>query len=183
MALAGGRLPGDVVSVWSKRRYEMIIPCFRVEWRHGAAMPRSAVGGAVKDAPPQSKNVAMPHSVGILTSYTACTERLSQWQWKVTDMDWPAVIVSVASYLVLDRILSRPGNADDARLARLEKRISGIEAHLGIERDAGREEVVTLILEGKMINAIKLYREQTGIGLREAKEAVEQMERDLKQPV
>jgi ribosomal protein L7/L12 len=43
--------------------------------------------------------------------------------------------------------------------------------------------VVAFILEGKKINAIKLYREQTSIGLREAKEAVEQMERDLKQPV
>ncbi len=98
-------------------------------------------------------------------------------------MDWPAVIVSVASYLVLDRILSRPGSAGDARLAQLEKRISGIEAHLGIERDAGNDQVAALILEGKKINAIKLYRDQTSIGLREAKEAVEQMERNLKQSV
>jgi hypothetical protein len=98
-------------------------------------------------------------------------------------MDWSAVIVSVASYLVIDRIVPRPSSASDARLARLEKRITEIEAHLGIERDTGNDQGVAFILEVKKINAIKLYREQTGIGLREAKEAVEQMERDLKQPV
>ncbi len=98
-------------------------------------------------------------------------------------MDWTAVVVSIACYLVLDRIVLRSGSASDARLARLEKRISSIEARLGIERDTGREEVVSLILEGKIINAIKLYREQTGIGLLEAKRVVEQIGRDLKQSV
>lgn len=98
-------------------------------------------------------------------------------------MDWPAVVASVASYLVLDRLVHRSGSASDARLARLEKRLSGIETRLGIEPDAGREEVVSLILEGKIINAIKLYREQTGVGLLEAKRVVEQIGRDLKQSV
>lgn len=41
------------------------------------------------------------------------------------------------------------------------------------------EDVRGLVLEGKKIQAIKLYREQTGVGLREAKEAVEQLERTL----
>ena len=36
-------------------------------------------------------------------------------------------------------------------------------------------EIRRLVLEGKKINAIKLYRERTGCGLREAKEAVDRM--------
>lgn len=41
------------------------------------------------------------------------------------------------------------------------------------------EEVRTLLLEGKKIQAIKLYREQTGLGLREAKAAVDLLEHSL----
>ncbi|HEU5375019.1 MAG TPA: ribosomal protein L7/L12 [Ktedonobacteraceae bacterium] len=41
------------------------------------------------------------------------------------------------------------------------------------------DDVRSLLLEGKKISAIKLYREQTGLGLREAKDIVEQMERTL----
>jgi ribosomal protein L7/L12 len=37
------------------------------------------------------------------------------------------------------------------------------------------EEVRRLKDDGKLINAIKLYREQTGVGLKEAKDAVEGM--------
>lgn len=33
---------------------------------------------------------------------------------------------------------------------------------------------------GRKINAIKLYREQKGVGLKEAKEAVESMEAQMK---
>ena len=36
-------------------------------------------------------------------------------------------------------------------------------------------EVAALKGEGKLINAIKLYREKTGLGLKEAKDAVEAM--------
>lgn len=37
------------------------------------------------------------------------------------------------------------------------------------------DEVRTLKAQGKLIHAIKLYREQTGVGLREAKDAVERL--------
>jgi hypothetical protein len=42
---------------------------------------------------------------------------------------------------------------------------------------ADRERVMVMLRGGKKIQAIKLYREITGAGLREAKEAVDQMER------
>ena len=44
----------------------------------------------------------------------------------------------------------------------------GIAAGLGIDAEERR-----LILEGKKIHAIKHYRERTGAGLREAKDAIE----------
>ncbi len=40
-----------------------------------------------------------------------------------------------------------------------------------------RERIFVLLRAGKKIHAIKLYREVTGAGLREAKEAVEYLER------
>jgi ribosomal protein L7/L12 len=39
--------------------------------------------------------------------------------------------------------------------------------------EAWMVEVQQLRRDGKLINAIKLYREHTGVGLREAKDAVE----------
>lgn len=41
--------------------------------------------------------------------------------------------------------------------------------------------VETEILAGNKIAAIKMYREATGVGLAEAKQAVEKMESDLRQ--
>ena len=40
---------------------------------------------------------------------------------------------------------------------------------------AWMSEVAALKAQGKLINAIKLYRERTGLGLKEAKDAVEAM--------
>lgn len=42
--------------------------------------------------------------------------------------------------------------------------------------DDERKRIETLLLDGNKIGAIKAYREQTGLGLAEAKYAVEQME-------
>lgn len=42
------------------------------------------------------------------------------------------------------------------------------------------DEVRRLLLEKKKIHAIKVYREQMGVGLREAKDAIDQIEHDLR---
>lgn len=42
-------------------------------------------------------------------------------------------------------------------------------------------EVRRYVLEGKKIQAIKLYREQTGLGLRKAKETIDRLERTIRQ--
>lgn len=45
---------------------------------------------------------------------------------------------------------------------------------------AQRESIVAEILGGRLIPAIKLYREATGAGLKEARDAVEAMQADLR---
>lgn len=69
--------------------------------------------------------------------------------------------------------------SDKARLRRLEWKLDIIIRHLGIEypdpRTAGglSSEVQKLADEENKIQAIKVHREQTGLGLKEAKDAVE----------
>lgn len=50
---------------------------------------------------------------------------------------------------------------------------------LGGHTHGGPEAIKSLLRENKKIQAIKLYREETGAGLAESKEAVEKMEREL----
>jgi hypothetical protein len=62
------------------------------------------------------------------------------------------------------------------RLGRLERKIDLILTHLGLDPYQGVNlEVMELMKAGQKIQAIKLYREQTGVGLREAKEYVESL--------
>jgi len=70
--------------------------------------------------------------------------------------------------------------ADRAQLVRLEKKVDRILKHLGLEyieetpQCQLSPEVQAVARDpGRKIQAIKLHREQTGIGLKEAKDAVE----------
>ena len=82
------------------------------------------------------------------------------------------------------------------RLAQLEERIEQLEivmqalcTHLGVNPAAlvargmaGAPEVGAIreaLLSGNKINAIKIYRSIYGVGLKEAKDAVDAMERNL----
>ena len=59
---------------------------------------------------------------------------------------------------------------------RLERKIDLILKHLGIAPNQGVDEkIMELIKAGEKIQAIKLYREQTGAGLKEAKDYVESL--------
>ena len=49
------------------------------------------------------------------------------------------------------------------------------------EQDGFEDELKELIFSGQKIAAIKLYREKTGLGLKEAKDAVDAMERELRE--
>ena len=71
------------------------------------------------------------------------------------------------------------------RLIMLERKVDFLISELGLEArfqefQAVSEapdmfDVIALVRKGNKIGAIKLYREKTGVGLREAKEAVERM--------
>ncbi|MBY8867526.1 ribosomal protein L7/L12 [Streptomyces sennicomposti] len=89
---------------------------------------------------------------------------------------WAAV-----SLLVLGSVAGLAGNGGrltraDRRLARIEHKLDLILDHLGLrEEDPRLDEVAGLARAGRTIEAIKTYREVTGAGLKEAKEAVDRM--------
>ena len=80
-------------------------------------------------------------------------------------------------------------DADRARIAALEQRVARLEAQLAHSlvhsthdatqpsppTESWMAEVQSLRRSGKLIHAIKLYREHTGVGLKEAKDAVESL--------
>jgi ribosomal protein L7/L12 len=69
--------------------------------------------------------------------------------------------------------------AADRRLARIERRLALIMEHLEIqEADSPLTGVIGELEQGNKIKAIKLYREQTGAGLAEAKSAVDVIARE-----
>jgi hypothetical protein len=75
------------------------------------------------------------------------------------------------------------GGSPDAkilsRIRMLERKLDAIIGHLGIElpdalvNSGLSPEVCSLADKGEKISAIKLHRQETGIGLKEAKDAVE----------
>jgi len=71
-----------------------------------------------------------------------------------------------------------------SRIIKLEQKVSLILRQLGIDEQAVSEappddEIARLLIKGNLIEAIKVYRERTGVGLAEAKLAVEQMKAQL----
>jgi len=73
------------------------------------------------------------------------------------------------------------------RLARLENRVAFLFQELGLEEkyqvemaqvsmQSGMADIIALLSMNKKIEAIKLYRQRTGVGLAEAKNAVDQIE-------
>ncbi|EXU64883.1 hypothetical protein Z951_28340 [Streptomyces sp. PRh5] len=63
------------------------------------------------------------------------------------------------------------------RADRIERKLDLILRHLDIQvAEPGLERVMDLVRQGKKIEAIKVYRELTDAGLKEAKDAVERME-------
>ncbi|MEV4445784.1 MULTISPECIES: ribosomal protein L7/L12 [Streptomyces] len=81
-------------------------------------------------------------------------------------------MIVFACYSGLEGRLSR----NDRRIARVEKKLDRILDHLGLaEADPELEQVAALARDGRKIQAIKVYREVTGAGLKEAKDAVDRL--------
>ncbi|MGD3111084.1 ribosomal protein L7/L12 [Streptomyces sp. YGL11-2] len=92
------------------------------------------------------------------------------------DTTFTSIAVFVLAAAVLGSTITPSRNKPlERRLARLEEKVDLLMAHVGAEQpqDPRMAQLDELLAEGKQIQAIKLYREITGAGLAEAKEAVE----------
>ena len=89
-----------------------------------------------------------------------------------------AVFFAGLAMMVLgSRRQNRDGEA--ARLAAVERKLDLIMKNLGIvEPQPDHSDVIPHLMQGQKIQAIKIYRERTGTGLAEAKDAVERIARD-----
>jgi ribosomal protein L7/L12 len=97
---------------------------------------------------------------------------MDSWLWLLGF----AVFAAVA---LTSSLTSARKPALDKRLARIERQLGLITQHLEIEPpESSVPGVVAELEQGRKIQAIKIYREQTGAGLAEAKAAVEAIARD-----
>ena len=102
-------------------------------------------------------------------------------------MNQTALLLLAIAYLVgliaLFFSMSSRTQPQTWRLARIERKLDRIMSHLGIADDAddadAHDPVRELLLQGRKIDAIKAYRERTGAGLKDARDAVDEMERQL----
>lgn len=80
-------------------------------------------------------------------------------------------------YFVVESSATRTRTEVTRRLNRLEDKVDLLLKHAGLEEPPlpRQDEVVALVRAGKKIEAIKVYREATGVGLAEAKAAVERL--------
>lgn len=93
-------------------------------------------------------------------------------------MEWMPLLVLLTVVLVL--LVGGSGrraaaNRQARRLAAVERKLDLIMDHLGIrEPEPGTPAgVLEELLAGRKIQAIKVYREATGVGLKDAKDAIE----------
>ncbi|MFJ7075393.1 ribosomal protein L7/L12 [Streptomyces sp. NPDC098781] len=91
-------------------------------------------------------------------------------------MDAIGIFLAAVALVMVFTIENRISRAD-RRVARVERKLDLVLDHLGLREndDPRMSEVAALLRDDKKIQAIKVYREITGAGLKEAKEAVERM--------
>lgn len=89
-----------------------------------------------------------------------------------------ALVVLLAGLILLGLASSANSRREQlrsaARLTAIERQLDAVVAHLGVTvREREMPEVLRLIFADQRIAAIKLYREETGASLLEAKNAVD----------
>ena len=89
------------------------------------------------------------------------------------------ILLGAGGLVMLFFAVRAQGPADDtARLATIERKLDAVMTHLGVvETRPEFPDVVRHLEEGKVIQAVKVYREQTGLGLADAKNAVDEIAR------
>jgi ribosomal protein L7/L12 len=88
------------------------------------------------------------------------------------------VIGALAAAVAVGRIASRERHS--RALSRLEAKVDALLKHEGIQFDPYKDlhpRVLDALRRGEKIEAIKEYRQATGVGLKEAKEYVDEIER------
>jgi ribosomal protein L7/L12 len=98
----------------------------------------------------------------------------------VPGVDYTLVALAIAVVLALVTVHAAGQREAERRqmrrLALVERKLDAVLHHLGVELpEPHLDEVHGLLGQGKTIQAIKAYREATGVGLREAKEAVDRL--------
>lgn len=94
-------------------------------------------------------------------------------------MDIAAILILLVGVLIAVGTIERKVDRADRRTARVERKLDLVIEHLGIEAGPlapALDGVYALVRDGKKIEAIKAYREATGVGLKEAKEEVDRIE-------
>ena len=95
----------------------------------------------------------------------------------IPNMDTNSYLIIALSVLVLLNMLFRSAaGATSPHLARIERKLDLLLAKFEINPvpDAA-EEIVALVRSGNKIEAIRRYRAATGVGLKEAKDYVDQL--------
>jgi hypothetical protein len=86
---------------------------------------------------------------------------------------WLLVAVLV---LVTVSLFARGGGDVSGRARAIDRKLDLVLQNLGIDPYQGLDnQVAELVRSGQKIEAIKLYRAQTGVGLKEAKDYVERL--------
>jgi len=89
------------------------------------------------------------------------------------------VVLAVGLAMVVAGSRGQERRATAVRLAAIERKLDLIMKHHGIiEPRIEEPDVVQELMQGRKIQAIKIYRERTGVGLAEAKDAVEKIARE-----
>lgn len=106
--------------------------------------------------------------------------------WRETEESVDYLTALIAIVLILQLIvlysMRTVARRTDIRLPRIEGKLDQIQRHLGIAfEDKAGEMVRPLLLAGNKMKAIKEYRRITGVGLKDAKEAVDAMLLELEQ--
>lgn len=73
-------------------------------------------------------------------------------------------------------LLLASSDPSDAKIKHMDKKLDQIMDYLGIENVNIDEELKELIADNKKIPAIKRLRQETGMGLKEAKEYVDNLD-------
>lgn len=80
-------------------------------------------------------------------------------------------------WLIVFSQLSHRDSRDSWRISHVEYKLNIIARHLGIDDTREPDPILRELWKGNKINAIKIYKEQTGVGLKEAKDVIDALMR------